>query len=487
MRRAGAIPVHPVLFAIAFVMTLFADSTATVEVLPRPLIVAAALALAVQVVLSAVVRDRDLGAYLALIGLLVLAGFLPLALIVIAVPIAVVLSAWVFRRVVPVIPWRRGTELFNVMTAGILVATVITSATAGILTSPAGARADLGATVRPGPDVYLILLDGYPRADTLQDDFGFDNAPFLARMEGLGFEVADESRSNYNATILTLASMLNGRQLHEVPVLGNPSKTNRLSQYRLLEQAINQGEMLDEFRALGYEVVTVPSPFSNVTLWSADRVLADGTVTEFEASVLQAGLLPAILSDAQRTLIAASLRDRVGSTLDRTVDLAAERTDRPKFVLSHVMSPHTPVLFTADGSPLEGPACFPQACGIFDLGWGDDAVDAAMAGQVEHLNGIVEDAVEGIIEASESPPVIVVFSDHGHRQLESDGQEMVRSLLMASTPGQAGLIPGDATPVNILPRILNGYHDRSIPMTSEESYVADIFEFWLQTMVRLDP
>jgi hypothetical protein len=487
MRRAGAVPVHPVLFAIALVLTLFSNSTATVEALPRPLIVAAAIALIVQVVLSVVVRDRDLGAYLALIGLLVLADFVPLALIVIAVPVAIVVSAWVFRRVVPAIPWRRGTELFNVMTAGILVATFVTSVTGGVLTSPAGPRVGLNATVQPGPDVYLILLDGYPRADTLQADFGFDNAAFLTRMERLGFDVADQARSNYNATILTLASMLNARQLHEIPLLDDPSETNRLSQYRLLTQAVNQGAMLGEFRALGYEVVTVPSPFSNVTLWSADRVFADGTVTEFEAAVLQLGLLPNILSDAQRTLMADSLRDRVESTLQRTVDLAAERTDRPKLVLSHVMSPHTPVLFGPDGSPLEGPPCFPRDCGIFDLGWGDDAVDATMAGQVEHLNGLVGDAIEGILAASDTPPVIVVFSDHGHRQLESDGEEMVRSLLMTLTPGQPGLVPDDATPVNILPRILNGYQGGSIAMTTEESYMADIFEFWLQTMVKVGP
>ena len=51
-----------------------------------------------------------------------------------------------------------------------------------------------------GPNVYILMLDGYPRADTLATTFGFDNGPFLAELESRDFDVAAESRSNYRKT-----------------------------------------------------------------------------------------------------------------------------------------------------------------------------------------------------------------------------------------------------------------------------------------------
>lgn len=487
MRTAGAMPVHPVLFAVAYIATLFANSTATVEVLPRPMVIAAGVALVVQLLLTIVTRDRGLGAYAALAALLVLVGLPQVSMMLAGVPLAVVVGGIIFRRVVPRIPWRRGTEFLNLVMAGILIATLISAGMAGALTSPAGPVTGTSVDAATGPDVYLLLLDGYPRSDTLETDFGYDNEPFLTEMEGLGFHVSREARSNYNATILTLTSMVNGRQLHDLPSLVNPTATDRLSQSRLLERAINQGSMLEAFRSLGYEIVTVPSPFSNVTLWSADRVLGDGTITEFEASVLQIGPIVHVAPAIQRTWIAGALRVRVATALGRTIDLATERGRPPKLVLTHVMSPHNPVLFDADGAPREGPDCFPERCSIFDLGWDDGpGVDPSMAGQVEHLNRLVSDTVERILAASQAPPVIVVFSDHGHRQTETDRVEMSRSLLMTLTPGKPNLIPDDATPVNLLARILNAYHGTSLGFASEESYLTDLFGSSMQTMVRLD-
>jgi hypothetical protein len=50
---------------------------------------------------------------------------------------------------------------------------------------------------------------------------------------------------------------------------------------------------------------------------------------------------------------------------------------------------------------------------------------------------------------------------------------MLRSLLLARTPGHPGLFPDDATPINMLPRILNAYAGSSLPLATEESYWTD--------------
>ena len=57
------------------------------------------------------------------------------------------------------------------------------------------------------PDVYVILLDGYARADVLANAFGYDDSPFLDGLRSDGFEVADASHSNYLVTNLSVSSL----------------------------------------------------------------------------------------------------------------------------------------------------------------------------------------------------------------------------------------------------------------------------------------
>ena len=51
------------------------------------------------------------------------------------------------------------------------------------------------------PSVYVLLLDGYPRQDSLEDS-GYDNGPFVAALSDLGFEVHADARSDYPRTEL---------------------------------------------------------------------------------------------------------------------------------------------------------------------------------------------------------------------------------------------------------------------------------------------
>ena len=59
------------------------------------------------------------------------------------------------------------------------------------------------------PDIYLIILDMYGRADALEEYYQYDNREFLSKLEEQGFYVADCGRSNYSNTALSLASQLN--------------------------------------------------------------------------------------------------------------------------------------------------------------------------------------------------------------------------------------------------------------------------------------
>ena len=247
----GSFPVYPIAAALAVMLAYFNASVATVQALPRPLVAAALVAVVLQAIATAIFRDRDRGAFFATIALLFLAALIPLAVLLAAAPVA----ALVIRRIVGrerTIPWHRMTEILNVV-AVLLVAQAV--ALGWLATSLTSVAVRGGVVYAPpaaaGPDLYLILLDGYPRADTLQSDFAFDNAPFLAAMTSLGFDVASKAHSNYTVTNLTLASMLNARQIRDLPELaGAPGSVQ--AQYRAVARAINRSSALDQLRGRGY-------------------------------------------------------------------------------------------------------------------------------------------------------------------------------------------------------------------------------------------
>ena len=79
-------PVHPIAAALAIILAYFSASIATVQALPRPLVVVVLVALVLQAIATVVVRDRDRGAFLATIVLLVLGDLVGLAVLAAAAP-----------------------------------------------------------------------------------------------------------------------------------------------------------------------------------------------------------------------------------------------------------------------------------------------------------------------------------------------------------------------------------------------------------------
>jgi len=68
------------------------------------------------------------------------------------------------------------------------------------------------------PDVYLIVLDAYMRADVLQRDYNLDNNTFLNQLADLGFVIPPCTQSNYSYTILSPTSILNMNYLDALDV-----------------------------------------------------------------------------------------------------------------------------------------------------------------------------------------------------------------------------------------------------------------------------
>jgi hypothetical protein len=474
--RWGSTPYYPALFFAGWIVTYLTESEAYLNDLIRPLVIGLLIIVSAQAAASLLVRNRHLGALLVFIVGLVLLGMRPVALALLAALVVALVVAARMRKPMTSLPWGTPTRWLDVISAITLVLVVATQALAGELVLPEGGHAPAAASSRSDlPDIYVILLDGYPRSDTLSSVFDYDNEPFLDEMGSVGFSVSRRSHSNYNLTALTLASMMNMTHVADLPELAVRPVAPK-DQFRALGRAIDHARALDALRALGYEIVAIPSPFSSVTPHSADRILSSGQMTAFEYGVLQEGALPNVLPELQRGWLIDQHRERIAATLARLPDLAAESSIRPRFIFAHLMTPHPPLEFALGGPDPDGWPCFPAHCSMWDGGqiYGDGAI-APIRDQVAAVNSMVINTARGILGASPRPPVILFFSDHGQRLDFNDPDEMLRSFFIASTPGHPALFPDDVTPVNVIPRLLNEYAGAELPMATEESYWVDLY------------
>ncbi len=102
----------------------------------------------------------------------------------------------------------------------------------------------------PAPDIYYIILDEYTRADVLQNEFNYDNAPFLDELRRMGFNVAACAQSNYAQTELVLSSVLNLNYVAEFADFAQDSDNRAV-----LRQLIKNSAVEDVLSKMGYQVV----------------------------------------------------------------------------------------------------------------------------------------------------------------------------------------------------------------------------------------
>ena len=330
----------------------------------------------------------------------------------------------------------------------------------------------LGDSARaPMPDVYYIVLDAYTRGDTLRATYNYDNEPFLNRLRSMGFYVAACSQSNYSQTELSMASTLNAGYLDELIPDVAPDVLDRSKLWPL----IRDSQVRSVFERLGYLIVAAETGYywsewedadlflAPVRGWFAGMSALEGTLLRSTAAwaVIDAlPALPAFLSpDLDRSTDAH--RERVEFVLGKLEQLADEPS--PKFVFIHLVSPHRPFVFDAEGNSIDDDYTWTQS----DLGL--DQYRLGYRGQVAYLNRRVEKIVQMILNESATAPVIILQGDHGPE--EGSSQDRMRILNAFYLPdAEYGQLYSTITPVNSFRVVFNAVFDYGLPLLPDTSY-----------------
>lgn len=495
---SGGLPLHPTLLAAAFVLNAAISAGVDARSVVRPFSLAVVVTLLLTVAASAAFRNRHVGgvAVTVVLGALLLPHAWSAVASVTARLDAWLSVVWLTALAVALVlappivaprarhwQWQGVTWTLNLFALALLGVVGLSAAASGAfgqvgrdlsLIAPPGVTGRQAAAAEVGPDVLVLLLDGYPRADTLERLFGVDNAPFLDALRERGFMVAERSRSNYTSTALTLTSMFHMRHLDQLPEYSDPNQ-GALGDGPRIRNLINDNPVFDQFRALGYRIVSIPPGIDRVSVRAADEVYEGEHLREFEFHLLRSTALGGLISLVDPAFLAREHRDRVVSAFERLEDVGGTAPGG-RFIFAHVLKPHLPIVFRRDGSLIPAPysADFFTDMPALDADELDEFT-RSYADQLSWLNRRVLEAMNSVIAANPEA-VIIVMADHGTathfrwEDLDSDLAERFSTLFAARTPERSRVFSDDQTPINLFPHLFNAYFAGDYQLQPDTSF-----------------
>ena len=326
------------------------------------------------------------------------------------------------------------------------------------------------------PDIYYLIFDGFGGSEILTDMYDTDILEFIDQLEQRGFYVAAGSKPNYSQTICSLPSSLNLTYLDEISRdLIDPNSWGPLVSSLQENLVANYLDLQD------YDLVTFSSGF-----WPTENVRSDIkyspliNLNEYQEVLLLntpiVRIYPGILYDIHR--------NRITFTLNKLKDL--EGTDNPKFVFSHIYSPHPPFVFNEEGNPIHPQRSFNKydADGFRLKGGTSIEYAEFYSGQLNYLLEEILIMVDEILSESKSPPILIIQGDHGpgstisQHQLDKNNLDERFSIMNAYYfPNQEyDLLYPEITPVNTFRTIFNQFFEADLSLLPDRNYFSTVFE-----------
>lgn len=336
------------------------------------------------------------------------------------------------------------------------------------------------APTSPRPDIWYIVLDGYGREDVLREQYGIQSG-LADKLRSRGFVVGNDARSNYAQTSLSFASTMNMAPLDELLLEAGSDETRASTNRRPLIELIQNNRVVRTLRGAGYRIISYPGEYSITQLGGADEVRGPWwSLDEYDYVLL--GHTPVLtvsraLGWPQHRVAHEAHRMAVEAAFD-----ALDQGDRdpgPTFHYVHIVAPHPPFVFAADGSYRKS-----RSRNFFGDGatWHKyarrykESYEAGYAAQAAYVDRRVLHALDGILAESASQPIVLIQGDHGpggHLNWDdaagTDMRERMGILSAYLLPNPSEISPS-ITPVDSFRVVLNQALGTNLPLIGGQSW-----------------
>ena len=263
------------------------------------------------------------------------------------------------------------------------------------------AKSDLAGTRERfalSPNIYWIVLDGYPRQDVLAEDFKFDNGDFIRSLRGLDFTVLAKSRSNFPATVNSISSTVS----FDYTVEGEGEALRPLPLQDMRARVRGKNHTVARLTSAGYTYVHFENGYDYLTECAPDEprcVRGNVGLDELDIAILSnTPIVDLMVQHRQSTPFAWGGVDDLSAKLN-----AIRAMPSPFFLYAHVLAPHPPIRFRSDCS-------FRPADPDLQL-WSPEARPAF----VEQLTCVNSQTLALLHDITRTDPdaLILLQSDHG--------------------------------------------------------------------------
>ena len=305
------------------------------------------------------------------------------------------------------------------------------------------------------PDIYFIILDEYARPDTMKEWYDYDNSEFIDSLEDKGFFIANGSETRTLLTPLIIAQILNMEYLDYEPWSD--------ATYR----KIAYSQVANFLKAQGYQYIVFGNNFANHTWEKYAKNYVDlylgyygynssSMVTEFVHILWNTTMLRPFYYQIFGIQYEHSYRSQTLYMLEKLKELP--ELEGPKFVFAHFICPHEPFVFGPEGEY------------IAPANWDNHEDKQFYLGQYIFISTRIEAMVDVLLKKSETPPIIILKSDHGLRPGYPVGDDEWHKIFNAMyLPGiDTEILYDNISPVNTFRLIFNYYFDADYPLLEDD-------------------
>jgi hypothetical protein len=264
------------------------------------------------------------------------------------------------------------------------------------------------------PDIYYIVLDRYTNDTVLKEQFDYDNTPFTNNLRDNGFYVNPNASGNYPYTAMSVASTITAQYTNK---LVEPYKDSETQSRTLYHNLIYESPVIKALKQGGYQYYSIGSWYGatynapladrtymyehQLSVFGKNKDLHGIEATSFlrspyyRFSQLTSSWWPFKITDRDSV---ADVRDQLNYLTDVSNEPAGGR-----FIFAHILVPHDPFNFNADGSLSAYPTVDNQGRPIKDK----------YLNQVQFINTQMTKLVENIQNKSDGKAVVLFSSDEG--------------------------------------------------------------------------
>lgn len=317
------------------------------------------------------------------------------------------------------------------------------------------------------PDIYLLVFDEFSSTEALKETWNYDNSALDSFLVKKGFKLIPHSRSNYNFTEFSIASLLNMEYLQIPEPLACTIKD-----YNRCFELIRSNQVCAILSSMGYDIVNYsifdlqknPSPIKEDFLPLKTKLITSQTFLGRVKRDLLYHLLtgPFEIKWLSKDLMFSTNRNNQ-KIIRMTLADSANRSESPRFIYTHIQMPHPPFYFDKYGRVKTTQEVVKD--------------NNTVPGYLDYLpktNEVVEQVVNNILNHSKRPVTILLTSDHGFREHQEKSFQFRNMNALYMSSGNYSGFYDSISGVNQFRVLFNNLFNSSLPLKKDSTiYLRD--------------